>query len=248
MAEDVKTYPATTRRRQQLREAGDVACSPVLTSAVVLGAVVLMTTVCGGHGVRRLAALTRLALANAVPGASWEDVAAEAAWEALRVAGPVATVVLLACIVAQALQTGFLWAPKRVAARPPIIRMGHVLREALGTYGLGAAAAAALAGVGTCAVLYCALSGILAEPAAFAAAQPVDIALAVAGAVKTVLLGICGMLLVIGGLDVLYQWWRRERRIRMSRREVLQELRELEAHPAIRRRRSSEARRLRRHR
>jgi len=94
-------------------------------------------------------------------------------------------------------------------------------------------------------VLYYALRAVLAEPVAFAGAEPAEVAVAVADVGRNVLLGLCCVLLAVGGMDALYQWWRRERRIRMSRRELLVELRELAGHPATRRRRSREARRLR---
>ncbi|MGD8237992.1 MAG: EscU/YscU/HrcU family type III secretion system export apparatus switch protein [Armatimonadota bacterium] len=245
--DELRDYPATARRRRQLRQRGDVPFSPTLTAAVVLTVLLLAASAYGDHALARLADLMRAALtAEAGADGTWEHVGGQAVEAVLRIALPLAGLVLLACVAAHGVQTGALWAPKRAAPRVSARGMGDVLRQAIGTHALVAAAQGGLvtAGIGT--AVYYALRDLLARPDAFAGAAPKEVALAVAGAARELLLAACGVLLVVGGLDLLYQWWRRERRIRMSRREVLQEFRELEAHPAVRRRRSREARLLRR--
>lgn len=245
MADELKSYPATLRRRQQLREAGDVACSGVLTGAVVVGITAVLAAAFAEHAITRLADFVRFALGTAGSPASLKRAAAEATGTLLWATVPVAGVALLVSLVAQGLQTGFLWAPKGISPALPRGGLARMLRDAVGAHGLALVAQAGLVAAGTAAVLYRGVCGIVADPVAFAGATPTAVAHAVGSASMNVLLGTCCVLLVVGGLDALHQWWSRERRIRMSRREILAELRELEAHPAIRGRRAREARRLR---
>jgi flagellar biosynthetic protein FlhB len=245
MADELKSHPASQQRRRQLRDAGDVAFSPALTAAAVLSVAVLLVLTCGAYGIGRLADFTRLAIGGAVSGDALERLGPEAARAFLWVVAPVAVVALLACVVAQALQTRVLWAPGRITPRLRAVGITASMRDAFGTHGSAVLAHACLVTGGAGLLLYHGLRGLLDRPEAFAQYDAATAALVVGAIARHLLLGLCGLLLVAGGMDALYQWWRRERRLRMSRREVLAELRETEVHPTMKRGRTRTARTLR---
>jgi len=115
------TLEPTPRRRQKAREAGDVARSPALVSAVswLVGIATLRWT--GPHMTSRLAELgngawshsNRKALDTATAAADLQEWLANGLWIML----PLLVAILAGTVCAQVLQTGWLWLPDRLAFR-----------------------------------------------------------------------------------------------------------------------------------
>jgi len=55
----------------------------------------------------------------------------------------------------------------------------------------------------------------------------------IAGSLYDILIGICLLILVIGVMDFMYQWWEYERNLRMTKQEVIDEYKQTEGDPQI---------------
>lgn len=228
-----KTEAPTLRRRQDAREQGNVARSNDLVAAAVLvSALVLLQ----GTGPRLVDALRKLVGAHLASAASPSIVLSELIAPALAVARaalPLLVGLVVVAILANLLQVGFLfrrrksdalnvakgWA--RLFSGKTIARLaGHVLKLAI-----------------VLLLAYTVTRGWVERIVSLQQYEP-ESALAAGGRVVfgiAVRIGI--VLLVLGILDYAYQRWQHERSLRMTRREVTDELRQMEGSPLFKHRR-----------
>lgn len=235
MAEETdlsRTEPASPRRLQQAREAGDVPRSAELTAWVVL---LTALGVLGWQAPRLLAALQALTEAAFVHAAQpLSPIFFEATETALWAVLPVLAAIFVAALVAPMLLSGWVYSPQvtqadlaRAHPFKPFARLLTV--DALFD---GALALMKLAFV--VAAVGWALStgwpGL--DPLA---GSEFDAALGTTAAwVGRGVLALAAALAVAAALDAGWRWWRYLRRHAMTWQEVLAEARESEVHPEVR--------------
>ncbi|MGE5578681.1 MAG: flagellar biosynthesis protein FlhB [Bacillota bacterium] len=230
--------PATPRRRQMAREKGQIALSQDLTSAAGFFAAVLALrytfTFTSKFIVARSQAVWSASLpSEATLGWGMAVLRSVFAWATLA-AAPVAAAALVFGAGASIIQGGLQFHPHLIA--PDFSRL-NPLRGLTRLFSRRALAD------GLRSLLKVALVGILTWNALRTVLPQVSTLLvrglsnSVEITVTTIekLLMNCGVFLVGAGvLDYIYQWWEHEKSLRMTQREVRDELRDAEVKPEVR--------------
>jgi len=235
MAED-RPFAPSARKLRRARQAGEVARSPLASSAVVLlgvgGALAL-----GGPGwLARWRGFAVRALSG--EGSVEEAMAVGAA----GVFAPLAVAVVVGA-AAGFLQVGPLWTTEPLGPDLSRLDPGRGLRRLFAPSEIASRLLPALLGV----VLVAVALAVLRDAAGLLGRTRLtpEAALAAAGAVLGALWWRgCAVLAVAGAIALVYRRWRWRTDQRMSRREVLRELRETEGDPAARRERARRRRAL----
>ncbi|MBE3598008.1 MAG: flagellar biosynthesis protein FlhB [Limnochordaceae bacterium] len=237
-ADGERTEPATPRRRQEARKRGQVARSMDLTMALVILGGALMV-----RGVARLLIGDVRALGTRLwGGAFWEqdltlDTLRQVGWAGLVSARGVVPFVVgvgLAGLAAQVAQVGFLASgtplEPQLARINPVAGFGRLF-SARSLVELAKSAAKAL-------VVFWAAYGFIRDVVTGAGdmvgSDPLRAAAWVGELAYGQLLRMGLVLLVIGIADYAYQRWEYEQSLRMSRHELLDELKQSEGDPHVR--------------
>ncbi|MFN0114000.1 MAG: flagellar biosynthesis protein FlhB [Paracoccaceae bacterium] len=243
-----RDHEPTQRKLEKARAEGDVIQSHELTSAATLGCLLLTFAAMGGWIVTRSGSVAAAGLGNA-------DRLAEQVFQADRpvlsgyvfaALAPMAALFLLpaaGAIVALLLQRALVFATDRIVPRLSRIDPVAQAKHRFGPEGLAhfarSAAKLVLVSVALGAFLFGRIDLILGAqmlPPAQAVAELVWLACAFLGT-------ILALEVALGSADYLLQWVLRLRRNRMSRQELVEELRDSEGDPhlrGIRRRRAEE--------
>jgi flagellar biosynthetic protein FlhB len=239
--DEERTEPATPRRREEARERGQVARSGDLSSAVILLAAVvalhfLGKPMIGGLFASAASVLEGLALVDGEP-ANLLMHFGGAFGAVLLGFLPFAGVILAAALAANLLQVGFLFTSKPLA--PDLDRLDPVsgLGRMFSLRGLVRVAAGLLKLAAVTLVVFWTLWQqriLLVELAGRSFEQIPGVA---ADLLLTLSLRAAVVLLVLAVLDYAFQRWQHERDLRMSKREIREEMRRYEGDPRIRERR-----------
>jgi flagellar biosynthetic protein FlhB len=233
-----KTEPATPRRREEARRRGEVAQSREVQSVAVLGAAMLgLGSFLGSDLAVRLAEHAQAAWSGALqaPG-SLMGFHAAFLQAAAAAAGLVPFLLLLAFAGAgsQILQTGPLLATEALRFRGSRLSPARGLRRMFSAdriYELGKSLlkVAVVGGVG-----YAVIASELQLVTSLAGAGLGDSLAATGRLARRLATGILAALAAMAAVDLFYQRWRWEQRMRMSKREVRDELRQREGDPLVR--------------
>ncbi|MDY0167556.1 MAG: flagellar biosynthesis protein FlhB [Thermoguttaceae bacterium] len=232
-----KSQEATPHRRQKAREEGQVAKSQDLSSAVLLllGLMVLMAL--GGGLIEFLGMLTRSQLGVVhhlnidVEGAvnAWNNVLVSLSWRLLPIIGAM----LLAAIVVNVVQVGFLFLPNKLA--PDITRLDPIkgfgrlfslqnfVKLLFGIFKITIIAGVAAVSLYNEREVILGLTAQTVPQASYYAIQILlwtSIRIAVA-------------LLLLALLDYAFQKWKHEQDLRMTTQEVREEMKNLEGDPQV---------------
>lgn len=239
MAEETdlsRTEPASAKRLQAARRAGDVPRSAELSGWLVLLAALGALNWLGPRLFDSLRHLMRAAFETAAQSTAaglatpLSDALSAALWAVL----PVLALVFLAVLMAPLALSGWVYAPQ--AAQADFAR-AHPLRavarlfssEALFSGGLAALKLALLAGA-----VFWMLSDGWRSASAFAAAQPAEALAQAAAWLGRGLFALAGALALAAAFDAGWRWWRYLQRHAMTWQEVLAEARESEVSPELR--------------
>lgn len=224
---DNRTMPASPRRRREAREQGQVAQSRLLRTAGQLLVVVVAASWVLAHVIDALAAMMRNSLAQpgrrgVVTGSEAMRLAGGLVEETLLAVLPLLLVAALAALLISMLQTGWLWAPGVAAPRWERLDPSAGLARLFGGGGLVRLVSA----VGQLAIIVGLGGWYVADrwpllwqhaPGTGATAREVLSLLSRQG--LQLVGGIAVGLLVVGGLDWLYQRWRFEQQLKMTPEE-----------------------------
>ncbi len=233
---DDQTEAPTEKRRREAREKGDVLKSRELTTALVMVAGAGYLALAGGWMVASLQNVMRIGLAGIRQGGV-DFQPGRAVWTlAGIVAWPLAGM-FLACVVAalgsQALLGSFqfnasLWAPKFSRMNP-----ANYAKRIFGTQGLAELGKSLLKVVLVGAIGWWMLSSYARDIAALGA-EDIGAAIAHTGHLAIVFLLLLSFaLLVVAGVDVPLQIIQLMQKLRMSRQEVKDELKQTEGSPEV---------------
>jgi flagellar biosynthesis protein FlhB len=243
-----KSQDATPHRRQQAREEGQVARSQDLASAVLLILGLLCLQMLGGGLLDYMGQMTREQLGGSATLAADVDFAVSE-WNRtmislVRCALPMLGLMMLAAVLVNLLQVGFLFQPKKVApdiahidplqGLQRIFSMSNMVRLVFGLF--------KLAVIGTVAFLslYKDRDAILGMTAM---AVP-EAALFLVQTLFWTSMKVAIALLVLAILDYGFQRWKFEQDLRMTSQEVREEMKNMEGDPHIAARRKQVQRQL----
>src|SRR5579862_9243554 len=236
-----RTEQPTDRRRNQARERGNVPRSMDLTAAgLLLGAAsvlyMLAIPVC-----RTLADLMAAALRNARPEAIGANDVVERMRGLLRIIGPnllaILVAMMLTALVWNVLQVGFLVAPEVLQPQfgrlnplsgiRRILSLAGIMRLAVSLAKLAIVVGLAVWSIQTMLPGFVQLIGL----------EPRVILFHVEQSLVRLAFQLSSALVFLALLDFLFQRWRFEQDLRMTKQEVREELKEMEGDPLMRQRR-----------
>jgi flagellar biosynthetic protein FlhB len=227
-----RTEPASPRRLQQAREAGDVPRSAELTAWVVLMTALGVQGWLAPRLLTALRAMTEAALSHAAQ--PFSPVFLESTATALWAAMPVLAAIFAAALVAPMLLSGWVYAPQATQADltrahpfKPLVRLFSVDALFDGTLALMKLALVVAAMAWALSTGWPGLDRLV--DVEFEAALG-----ATAAWVGRGMLALAAALAVTAALDAGWRWWRYLRRHAMTWQEVLAEARESEVNPEVR--------------
>jgi flagellar biosynthetic protein FlhB len=250
-----RTEQPTPSRRRQAREEGKAARSRDLTAALGLLAALLSIRHLGGEGLERGLDAVRRCLGDIFCGSPLTAelagaLALEAVVAAFAIVWPLLAIAFLVAASSSLLQARFLLRPEAAAPRLARLSPAAGLARLFSARGAGRGGFAVLKAALVAGLLAVASAPLLSEsgPCAPAALLAVPLPQALAGGLGHLLAactwaaaGLAGL----GALDWLFQRFLLERELRMSRRELLEELERQEGKALPRRRRRQARVRLR---
>ncbi len=241
-----RTEPATPRRRQEARRRGQVARSADLSQGAGLLAAVLVGSLAAPWGFGVLASYTREVLANPDPGRLGALVA-QGVLAGLALAGPALAAATVVGLVAGIAQTGGLFTAKPLEPQLDRLNPLRALERLFSLRSVAELLKAVVKLVAVVAAVWAPLrEAVTSVPPT--APSPEQLAAWLGNTVHAVGLRGGGALLLVGGLDYLYQRFEYERSLRMTRQEVREDLKETEGDPLVKSRQRSRQRELARRR
>ena len=243
MADDYadKTEAPTPKRRTEAREQGNVARSPDLTVAMLLIGLLLMLQMTGP----KLLAAMRALLHDMLDLPSLSDfsasgapqIAARAIVLIARAMAPLLVAVVVIALVGNIVQVGVHFSTKRLqpnlAALNPMRGLGRLFSTRSPIH----LAMSFVKMVVLAAVAYSALHSRLADIMRVQQLSYLQIFALGAGLVYSIALRVGIALLVLSILEYLYQRWRLEQELKMTKQEVKEEMRRMEGDPKVKQRR-----------
>lgn len=243
-----KTEQPTQRRRTEAREKGNVARSTDLTAAGLMLAAATAVLLLGIPTAKALAEVMHTSLS----GPAWLTIAPTTVidqfWSVLKLlAGSLVPLLLLLTAAALAfnlVQVGFLIAPE--AVQPDIARLNPItgarrLFSLQAIMRLGTSLAKLTVVVALAAT---AIHAYLPSFLPLVAAQPPQILFSIEQSLVKVGYTLAGALVLLALVDFVFQKWKHQQDLRMSKQEVREEMKNMEGDPKIRQRRRDAHRKL----
>ncbi len=232
-----RTERATPRRRQEARRQGQVARSADLTSALGLLAAGLFLPWYGSYAFRQVSrylegAFTRLPREELTTAGL-----AQLGWEAgavfFHITLPLLGLMLLVGVGSTLAQAGVVFAP--AALKPDLKRIDPIagFQRILSRRGAFETAKAVVKIIVIGAVTYPLVRADLALFASLTGADPLAIGQAIGGSIRELGLRAGAAFLALSLLDYGFQRWDLEQRLRMTRQEVKDELKQTEGDPEV---------------
>ena len=233
-----KTEQPTPRRREEAREEGQIARSQDLTAAVSLVAGILLIRFYGPYMMETLFELTRaLGAPPAVQASELGPWMRQVGLATAKMVLPFLALLVIATLVGTVVQSGIVLTWKKLALKPDrlnpvsgfqrIFSSESITRLILGLFKVGLLGAIAY---------YC-IRDRIGTVISSGASHPGGIYALAATLVFDLALRMGLVLLVLGIIDYLFQRWKLERQLRMTKQEVRDELKRMEGDPLLKQRR-----------
>jgi flagellar biosynthetic protein FlhB len=237
-----KTEAPTPKRRQEAREQGNIARSPDLTAALVLLGALLLLQWRGPSLVAALRGIAERVFSLDVLGdhdpASVSGLLVNVGSVLARAMAPVLLGVALVAILANLAQVGFFLSAKRLEPNLKSLSPGNGIKRILGGGNGWMQLAMNLAKVTLVTVV--AFSAVQDRLAQILTAQTLSLMQIFglsAEVIYAIALRLTIVLLLLAILDYLWQRYRTERKLKMTKQEVRDELKRMEGDPLIKQRR-----------
>lgn len=243
-----RTEQPTQRRRQEARARGEFARSPDLTAAMQVLAAVGALYLAGGGLAAALARSMKVAIESPLHHKVGVGSIAAQFWSLALIFGenllPLAGIVLVSAVVVHWAQAGFTMTG--VSPVPDFTRLGPLagLRRIVSWRGIERLAATSLKLIVVCAIVAAFLLARLPEFLVAGRLDPGPLCKQLGSWVVSLGFQLAIGLAVVAALDYGFQWWMFERSLRMTRQEILEELRQSEGDPQLRKQRREAQRRL----
>jgi flagellar biosynthetic protein FlhB len=244
MAEDAgeKTEAPTPRRRSEAREQGNIPRSADLSAAVLLISAIILLDWFGTGIVKALKGL----MAEMLGPSDFIDFSPVRAVELLLRAvfavgiaiAPLFIGMMLVAIIVNIMQVGFFFSSKRlqpnIAALNPLKGLKKLFGKGRGAFSIGMnIAKVGLVGL----VAYSAIHGRLPEIVSAQRLEFLQIFSLAAGVIYSIAIRIGVLLLILAIVDYIYQRFRVEKELKMTKQEVKEEMKRMEGDPQIKARR-----------
>lgn len=232
-----RTERATPRRREEARKRGQVPRSADLTSALALLAGTFFLPWYANSAATKLWGYLERTFREPLPHDLTSPQVLELAWVSgttfLQLTLPILGLFLLVGVASTLLQAGVVFAP--AVLKPDLRRIDPIagFQRLFSRRGLFETAKALMKIAIVLAVTYPLIRRDLPRYADLTGAEPVIIAQALGQSIRDLALRIGAAYLALSVLDYGYQRWDLEQRLRMTRHELKEELRQTEGDPEI---------------
>jgi len=239
--DDEKTETPTPRRRQEARRQGQVARSPDLTAAVLLLAGLYLLKWFG----QDVMAALKLCVADLLGPDSMADFSTAFAWQQclhlLAVVGialaPILAGVVIVAVAVSLMQVGVYFNFERVTPNLEMLSPARGFGRIFTAPNAMHLAMSVLKIILVAYFAYAAIADRLAQIVAVQQLTLVQVFIFGAGVIFAIALRLAALLLVLAMLDYGYQRYRHERDLRMTRRELKEEMKQMEGDPRRKQRR-----------
>jgi flagellar biosynthesis protein FlhB len=232
-----KTEKATPQRRDEVRRKGEVAKSRELPSVAVLLSGALVIGAMGSFTYREVAELTKKILSfSAVHGDGPEELLMllESCVHAFLLAmSPVLAVVFVTAVAANVAQVGFMLAPEAIKPKFSKLNPFKGLGRLFSKQSLMELVKSLLKLLIITVVAVWSIRGEMAGLADLGDMDLLSIALHLLLGIFRIVIKCALAMVVVVGLDYAFQKWEFEKRIRMTKQEVKEELKKSEGDPLI---------------
>ncbi|GBD21066.1 Flagellar biosynthetic protein FlhB [bacterium HR28] len=232
-----RTERATPRRREEARKRGQVPRSADLTSALALLAGAFFLPWYANSAATKLWGYLERTFREPLPHDLTAPQVLELAWVSgttfLQLTLPILGLFLLVGVASTLLQAGVVFAP--AVLKPDLRRIDPIagFQRLFSRRGLFETAKALVKIAIVLAVTYPLIRGDLPRYADLTGAEPLVIAQALGQSIRDLAVRIGAAYLALAVLDYGYQRWDLEQRLRMTRHELKEELRQTEGDPEI---------------
>jgi len=233
-----KTEQPTPRRRQEAREEGQIARSPELTAAIALLTGLLLLKSLGPGMMGNLLNMTRaLGDPPAVTAGGLMPWIQQIIRTTVDIALPFLLLLTVVTAAGTLAQSGIVLTWNKVGFKPDRLNPVNGLKrlvssDALTRMLLGLVKVAVLS-----AIAYYSIRDRIGTVLGSGGSHPAGIYALAAGLLFDLALRMALVLLVLGIVDYLWQRWQHERRLRMTKQEVREELKRMEGDPLLKQRR-----------
>jgi flagellar biosynthesis protein FlhB len=232
-----KTEKATPRRREEVRRKGEVAKSRELPSAAVLLSGALALGVMGSFTYREVAGITRSILSfSAVRGEGVEEMLLlleECVRTFLLAMSPLLALVFVTAVAANLAQVGFLFAPEAIKPKlskvNPLKGFARLFSKQSLMELIKSLLKLLIIGIVATVSIRKELGGLI----DLGEMEVLSVALHLLLGIFRIVIKCALAIMVVVGLDYAFQRWEYEKRIRMTRQEVKDELKKSEGDPLI---------------
>ena len=233
-----KTERPTPRRREEAREEGQIARSQDLTAAVSLLAGILLIKFLGPRMLETMLEMTRaLGDPPAITAAGLLPWIKQIGQAGISMIGPFLLILVIITAVGTVAQSGIVLTWKRLTLKPdrlnPVSGVKRMFSsEALARLLLGLFKVGLLTGIA-----YFSIRGRIGAVLSSGGSHPGGIYVLAADLIFDLALRMGVVLLILGLLDYIFQRWRLDRQLRMTKQEVRDELKRMEGDPLLKQRR-----------
>ncbi|OIJ13149.1 flagellar biosynthesis protein FlhB [Anaerobacillus alkalilacustris] len=232
-----KTEKATQKKRQETRKKGQVAKSTDINTAIILLLVFIILWLLGDYVGKRIFIFTQYMfqeyLLYTLSSENVESLFLELTTQAVMIVAPIMLIAMLAGILSNYLQVGFLFAPEAIKMKlsklNPIQGFKRIYSIRAIVELLKSLLKICLVGLVTFTILWYSIDQIL-----FLSLVPIADSLVFVGSL-TVTMGVAVSILLIflAVLDYMYQRYDHEKNIKMSKQDIKDEYKKTEGDPLI---------------
>ncbi len=234
-----KTEKATPKKRRDARKKGQVFQSREISSALVLLIIFIVLRMTGSHIFGQVAQFTVKVFTEYpdIREMYMRDIIVRIFTDGVIVffsaVGPVLLVALLAGLVINYAQVGFLFTLEPL--KPQLSRINPIsgFKRMFSMRGLVEMIKAVLKVTVICYVTYMYLNGKLHTILSLMDMDVIQIASFIGLTCLDVAIRICVILIILGVFDFGYQWWEYEKNMKMTKQEVKEEYKQIEGNPEI---------------
>lgn len=234
-----KTEKATPKKRQDMRNKGQVNQSRELPAILLLLALFLTMRMFGPYVYRELVATFQFFLQESIAEMSFDNssdvmrLSTYALWQIVKMVAPFFIVAMIIGVIGSVVQVGFMFTLQ------PLVPKFSKLNPLSGLKRMFSARSffemvKAVAKIGL--VLWVAWGAISAELGTISNLMDLDLRSSVGymlDLVVDVSLKVCFALMLIAAVDFAFQYWQHEKEIRMSKQDIKEEYKQMEGSPEI---------------
>lgn len=240
--EGEKTEKATPKKKQDARKKGQVLQSREISSSFVLLLVFLSIKILGNYIYREIEGFYQLCvreLALTFGAVSINEITGLTGLvlvQLLKIAGPVCAVALVTGVIASYVQVGSLFTVETL--KPNFSRLNPVnaIKRIFSIRGLTELIKSILKIIAVSIVAWQSLKGEINDIIKLMDQDVTASAIYIFKTTIDIAVKICVIMVLIAVLDYLYQWWQYEKDLRMTKREVKEEFKEIEGSPETKQR------------